>query len=147
MKIILVACFCECITESSQHVINLYRPKGDYSVDWYIDTTAEVHCKSLGGGCLRHGATPDDRLAEGLKCVAINVRVRPTKQEMSEWLKTVRTDLELRSKQIGEQISLDVTTNARGKSRICRNIKAGFVARVTLQVHLYTKVFVPVVNQ
>src|ERR1700752_1572940 len=65
---------------------------------------------------------------------------------MPERLHFVSTDLELRSKQVGEHIALNVAVQSARESRICRNLEASCTARVAVQLHLQTEVLVPVVN-
>src|ERR1700758_4243892 len=66
---------------------------------------------------------------------------------MRERLDHVSTYLELRPKQVGEHIALNVAVQSVRESRICRNIEASYTACVAIQVHLQAEVLVPVVNQ
>jgi len=146
-KIVLVVRFSEWVAVSGQQVVNFDRPKRYCLVDGDVNAAAEIHRESFGRGRLGKRAASSDRLAEGFEGVTVNIGVRSAEQKMSERLDLVGPDLHLRAKKVGEHVALHVAVQAARESRIRRDVETGCVARVTLQVHLETEIFIPVISQ
>ena len=109
-----------------------------------VYATAEVHRERFGCGRFRYGTSADEGLAYRLECIAIYVRVRSAKQQLTIGLEMMCAHFDLRTDKVSEQITLDVSLCARGKNQIGSNVKCVCTTGEPLQIHLDAEEFVDV---
>ena len=128
-------CIVKLIRKISKQVVDFNGTNRHCVADRNVYSTAECISERITGRRFRKRAHPHHRPANILKCIPINVRVRASQQEMNEWFEMRGTVLDLRAKEVREQVALngrrpsDWEVETRGKhERTC-------IASVALQVH------------
>jgi hypothetical protein len=118
----------ELVGESGEEVVNLSRPERNGFVYWNIESATKRHSESVACRRLVKGATPGPQLTNLLERVAIDVRMRPAKQKLRKGVDSARSNLDLRSKHVCEQVALYGAGSSTGEKRIL----AGIVKAVLL---------------
>ena len=84
-KTALIVSSAEWVGKSRQQVVNLGRPERDTLVDRNVKPAAKLHRERIRGRCSGYAYAPTGCwLTQCLKGIAVDVRVRPTKQQLSK---------------------------------------------------------------
>ena len=143
-EVVLIVCSGEYIAEPRHHVVHLSRPDLNKVVHRYIEPQA---CLQSEGFCRRFfldRASSHNWLTELRESIPIHVGMRAAEQYMCVGLELRRSDLQLRTDHVGEQVPLDVARQAIGKARVRRNVKRRPIAAAALHICLDPEVFIDV---
>src|ERR1700744_5506137 len=92
----------ELVGISSQQVVNLCWPERNDFADRNVDTSAKRHGERIVCRRSLERASAGDGLANLFEGIRINIGVRRTEQNVSEWVESMCAYFDLRTKQIRE---------------------------------------------